>query len=281
MRRRSTLAGPDLVWVGLSTPKQERWMAAHVGRLDAPVMLGVGAAFDVHAGLASEAPTWVQRSGFEWLYRLVQEPRRLVAAVSGQQPTIPRRRSSDTRRCWSTAWTASWPPTPVGRLRCRATDGADPTAGSWARHDQVPRRARRRWHTTVRITSSKVGEGLAGHDRRGLAECRNRSMAAPSLRAVSSGCAHLDHLSEATACSGRPARPAHPGAARRPACSSPAPRPPPGPPPRAGRDAPGRRHRRWPGADAPSGPGRTARPDRRGRGPGRRRSNLAASGPSP
>lgn len=68
---------PDLVWVGLSTPKQERWMAAHRARLDAPVLLGVGAAFDIHAGLVSQAPPWVRRSGLEWAYRLGREPRRL------------------------------------------------------------------------------------------------------------------------------------------------------------------------------------------------------------
>jgi len=67
----------DLVWVGLSTPKQERWMAAHVGRLDAKALLGVGAGFDIHAGLLAQAPAWVQRSGLEWLYRLGREPRRL------------------------------------------------------------------------------------------------------------------------------------------------------------------------------------------------------------
>jgi N-acetylglucosaminyldiphosphoundecaprenol N-acetyl-beta-D-mannosaminyltransferase len=67
----------DIVWVGLSTPKQERWMAAHVGRLAAPVLIGVGAAFDFHAGLKAQAPRWMQRSGFEWLFRLVTEPRRL------------------------------------------------------------------------------------------------------------------------------------------------------------------------------------------------------------
>jgi N-acetylglucosaminyldiphosphoundecaprenol N-acetyl-beta-D-mannosaminyltransferase len=70
-------ARPDFFWVGLSTPKQERFMAAMSGRLDAKVMLGVGAAFDFHAGRVSQAPRWIQRSGFEWLYRLVQEPRRL------------------------------------------------------------------------------------------------------------------------------------------------------------------------------------------------------------
>ena len=70
-------AAPDIVWVGLSTPKQERWMAAHVGRLDAPVLIGVGAAFDIHAGLLPQAPVWMQRRGLEWLYRLTREPRRL------------------------------------------------------------------------------------------------------------------------------------------------------------------------------------------------------------
>ena len=70
-------ADPDLVWVGLSTPKQERWMASHRGRLGARVLLGVGAAFDIHAGLLPQAPRWMQRSGLEWLYRLYREPRRL------------------------------------------------------------------------------------------------------------------------------------------------------------------------------------------------------------
>jgi N-acetylglucosaminyldiphosphoundecaprenol N-acetyl-beta-D-mannosaminyltransferase len=70
-------SAPDLVWVGLSTPKQERWMAAHTGRLDAPAVLGVGAAFDMHAGLMPQAPQWMQQSGLEWLYRLRREPKRL------------------------------------------------------------------------------------------------------------------------------------------------------------------------------------------------------------
>ena len=70
-------AAPQLVWVGLSTPKQERWMAARVGRLRAPVLLGVGAAFDIHAGLVPQAPLWMQRSGLEWTWRLAQEPGRL------------------------------------------------------------------------------------------------------------------------------------------------------------------------------------------------------------
>ena len=71
-------SGADIVWVGLSTPKQERWMDAHLGKIQAPVMVGVGAAFDFHAGLKSQAPAWMQRSGLEWFYRLVTEPRRLA-----------------------------------------------------------------------------------------------------------------------------------------------------------------------------------------------------------
>lgn len=70
-------AEPDVIWVGLSTPKQERWMASHVGRLRASVLVGVGAAFDFHAGLKRQAPGWMQRSGLEWLFRLLSEPSRL------------------------------------------------------------------------------------------------------------------------------------------------------------------------------------------------------------
>jgi N-acetylglucosaminyldiphosphoundecaprenol N-acetyl-beta-D-mannosaminyltransferase len=70
-------SGADVVWVGLGAPKQERWMAAHLGRIKAPVMLGVGAAFDFHAGLLKRAPRLFQRAGLEWLFRLLMEPRRL------------------------------------------------------------------------------------------------------------------------------------------------------------------------------------------------------------
>ncbi|CAN7433604.1 WecB/TagA/CpsF family glycosyltransferase [Bosea sp. LjRoot237] len=70
-------ARPDIVWVGLSTPKQEYWMAGHLGRIDAPVMIGVGAAFDFLAGTKRQAPAWMQRRGLEWLFRLLSEPRRL------------------------------------------------------------------------------------------------------------------------------------------------------------------------------------------------------------
>lgn len=75
--RRINAAEPDVVWVGLSTPKQERWMSEHRDRLAAPVFIGVGAAFDFHAGLKPQAPRWMQRNGLEWLFRLWKEPRRL------------------------------------------------------------------------------------------------------------------------------------------------------------------------------------------------------------
>jgi N-acetylglucosaminyldiphosphoundecaprenol N-acetyl-beta-D-mannosaminyltransferase len=70
-------AAPDVVWVGIGVPKQEKWMARMRERLDAPVLIGVGAAFDFHAGLIPQAPGWMQRAGLEWVFRLVQEPSRL------------------------------------------------------------------------------------------------------------------------------------------------------------------------------------------------------------
>jgi N-acetylglucosaminyldiphosphoundecaprenol N-acetyl-beta-D-mannosaminyltransferase len=81
-------ARPDIVWVGLSTPKQERWMAAHLGRVNAPVMIGVGAAFDFHTGLKRQAPRWVQRIGMEWFFRLATEPRRLARRYLINNPTF-------------------------------------------------------------------------------------------------------------------------------------------------------------------------------------------------
>ncbi len=69
-------SGAGVLWVSLGCPKQELWMAAHRGRINA-VMVGVGAAFDYHAGTLPRAPGWMQESGLEWLHRLVSEPRRL------------------------------------------------------------------------------------------------------------------------------------------------------------------------------------------------------------
>lgn len=75
--QRINAAQPDFLWVGLGAPKQENWMAAHAGRIDA-VMLGVGAAFDFEAGTVARAPEWMQRSSLEWLWRLLQDPKRLL-----------------------------------------------------------------------------------------------------------------------------------------------------------------------------------------------------------
>jgi len=68
---------PDVIWLGMSTPKQERFMAQYVERLDTKLMIGVGAAFDIHTGRIKDAPTWIKAAGLQWLHRLVQEPRRL------------------------------------------------------------------------------------------------------------------------------------------------------------------------------------------------------------
>jgi len=70
-------AKPDIFWVGLSTPKQECFMAQYVDRLRVPLLIGVGAAFDFHTGRLHEAPGWIQRAGLQWLHRLMQDPRRL------------------------------------------------------------------------------------------------------------------------------------------------------------------------------------------------------------
>jgi N-acetylglucosaminyldiphosphoundecaprenol N-acetyl-beta-D-mannosaminyltransferase len=71
-------ARPDVLWVGIGVPKQEKWMARMRDRLDVPVMCGVGAAFDFHSGRVSMAPRWMQERGLEWVYRTAQEPRRLL-----------------------------------------------------------------------------------------------------------------------------------------------------------------------------------------------------------
>jgi N-acetylglucosaminyldiphosphoundecaprenol N-acetyl-beta-D-mannosaminyltransferase len=68
---------PDILWVGLSTPKQEKWMLQNCGTLNIPVMLGVGAAFDINSGRTRQAPAWMRENGLEWLFRLISEPQRL------------------------------------------------------------------------------------------------------------------------------------------------------------------------------------------------------------
>jgi len=93
--RRVNTAKPDIIWVGLSTPKQERFMAEYISKFNCSLMLGVGAAFDLHTGRMTDSPEWVKRSGLQWAHRLIQNPRRLwrrylinnpkfIAAISAQ-----------------------------------------------------------------------------------------------------------------------------------------------------------------------------------------------------
>jgi N-acetylglucosaminyldiphosphoundecaprenol N-acetyl-beta-D-mannosaminyltransferase len=79
-------SGAAVVWVGTGQPKQEKWMLRMRPRLSAPLLVGVGAAFDFHAGLVSQAPPWMQRSGLEWSYRLSREPRRLWRRYARYNP---------------------------------------------------------------------------------------------------------------------------------------------------------------------------------------------------
>jgi len=77
LQRQIAVARPDIMWIGLSTPKQEKFMAEYSPQLNTTLMIGVGAAFDIHSGKVRQAPYWMQRSGLEWLFRLGCEPRRL------------------------------------------------------------------------------------------------------------------------------------------------------------------------------------------------------------
>ncbi|HET6145863.1 MAG TPA: WecB/TagA/CpsF family glycosyltransferase [Candidatus Acidoferrales bacterium] len=77
MMKMVSAAQPDVLWVGLSTPKQERWMDEHHNLLTVPVLVGVGAAFDIHSGIKKQAPVWMRENGLEWFFRLIQEPKRL------------------------------------------------------------------------------------------------------------------------------------------------------------------------------------------------------------
>jgi N-acetylglucosaminyldiphosphoundecaprenol N-acetyl-beta-D-mannosaminyltransferase len=79
-------SGAQVVWVGTGQPLQEQWMYRVRPRLSAPLLVGVGAAFDFHAGLVSQAPPWMQRSGLEWTYRLSREPRRLWPRYARYNP---------------------------------------------------------------------------------------------------------------------------------------------------------------------------------------------------
>lgn len=77
LARRVAETKPDFFWVGLSTPKQERFMDQYISKLDAKVMLGVGAAFDIHTGRIKDAPYWMKFTGVQWMHRIYQDPKRL------------------------------------------------------------------------------------------------------------------------------------------------------------------------------------------------------------
>jgi N-acetylglucosaminyldiphosphoundecaprenol N-acetyl-beta-D-mannosaminyltransferase len=79
---------PHILWVGLSTPKQERFMARYVDRLQVPLMVGVGAAFDYHTGRISDCSDWIKRAGLQWLHRLLQDPRRLSKRYLKNNPAF-------------------------------------------------------------------------------------------------------------------------------------------------------------------------------------------------
>jgi N-acetylglucosaminyldiphosphoundecaprenol N-acetyl-beta-D-mannosaminyltransferase len=100
-------SGAAIVWVGLGAPKQERWMAENVHRFDRAVLIGVGAAFDMHSGRVRRAPLWAQRHGLEWIFRLMQEPRRLSRRYGRVVPAflwgVLRRRPRPVPRAASTS----------------------------------------------------------------------------------------------------------------------------------------------------------------------------------
>jgi N-acetylglucosaminyldiphosphoundecaprenol N-acetyl-beta-D-mannosaminyltransferase len=77
---------PDILWCGLSTPKQERFMSQYCGTLPAKLMVGVGAAFDINSGHLKDAPPWIKRVGLQWLYRMCREPRRLAKRYLSNNP---------------------------------------------------------------------------------------------------------------------------------------------------------------------------------------------------
>ena len=140
-------SGAQLIWVGLSTPKQERWMAAHVNRIQAPaVLVGVGAAFDIHAGLKRDAPRWMGPLGLQWTYRLAQEPRRLLGRYGTNNPRFIAniiRRPPVLRTPWEAGGETN--SRPEVAIYARGKRGVRRWLGS-----RLAERARRRRHLTYR-----------------------------------------------------------------------------------------------------------------------------------
>ena len=86
LKEKVRAARVDILWVGLSTPKQEKFMAEYLPKLDATLMVGVGAAFDFLSGQVRQAPRWMQRTGLEWFYRLCSQPHRLAGRYLKNNP---------------------------------------------------------------------------------------------------------------------------------------------------------------------------------------------------
>lgn len=84
--QRASSVKPDIFWVGLSTPKQEKFMAHYFDKIEAKLMVGVGAAFDYHTGAIKDSPSWMKRAGLQWVHRLAQEPRRLTKRYLRNNP---------------------------------------------------------------------------------------------------------------------------------------------------------------------------------------------------
>ncbi len=85
---RINLEKPDLLWVGLGSPKQDRWIAENLQRLSVRVAVGVGGAFEMYGGTIGRAPLWMQRSGLEWFFRFLREPRRLFRRYFIEAPSF-------------------------------------------------------------------------------------------------------------------------------------------------------------------------------------------------
>lgn len=96
--KRINADAPDVIWVGLGTPKQDYWMHDMRSRLDAPVLCGVGAAFDFHAGRITQAPRWMQRMGLEWLFRLMHDPVRMARRYGSTLPAFAMTALKDAAR---------------------------------------------------------------------------------------------------------------------------------------------------------------------------------------
>src|SRR6266516_1382927 len=101
IRRRISAAGPDLLFVSLGCPKQEKWIAMHYLALDVPVTIGLGATIDFLAGRVKRAPRWMQRAGLEWAFRLLQEPRRLFKRYLGD---LWHCGGATLAQCWELQW---------------------------------------------------------------------------------------------------------------------------------------------------------------------------------